>query len=131
MTGRFTTVMRAGVPVIVDSVSGLEWQGGAANMPSPTTTWADMLALCEASTYGGSTDWRLPDYMEATTIALKASDLGETNYSLTYLTSSWMPSGVLAVRISDGLTEYNISPTAALSNGIDPIAARCVRGGGR
>ncbi len=128
--GRFSTVMASGVPTFVDNLTGLQWQGGAsfaavANM----TTWANMLAYCEGSTYGGFTDWRLPDFMEAQTLVMKHAVFGETAASA-YVTSTYLGVGVTAVRLGDGLTYGTLSPTAALaSSSFDDYRARCVRGG--
>lgn len=129
--GRFTTVTRAGAPVVVDSLTGLEWQGGASYQGTASTTWASLLAYCEGSTYGGSDDWRLPDFMEAQTVVFKPLALGDATASLVYVTSTYVGSGVLGVRASDGLTYPNVSPTAVLAGSSPPRVARCVRGGGR
>jgi hypothetical protein len=66
-----------GNPIVVDNVTGLVWQGCALGAsgdgceeggdPTPLV-WADALAGCDALSWGGSDDWRLPDEFELQTL---------------------------------------------------------------
>ncbi|MBN2362299.1 MAG: DUF1566 domain-containing protein [Deltaproteobacteria bacterium] len=63
-------------PVVTDSVTGLEWQGCAAGQTgatcqtgsAATMTRQHALDHCEGLTWGGSSDWRLPDQYELQSI---------------------------------------------------------------
>jgi len=59
-------------PTVADLVTGLEWQGcsagltgdGCAAGTEQEMTWTDALAYCDGLTWGGKTDWYLPDAYE-------------------------------------------------------------------
>jgi hypothetical protein len=72
-TERFTRdLSMSGAPVVVDNVTGLMWQGCAqgftgnncATSSATTSDWATALANCDNLSWGGYTDWRLPDHFE-------------------------------------------------------------------
>ena len=54
-------------PVVTDHVTGLGWQQNTA-LGGGGVDWKDALAHCEALSYGGSDDWRLPDVTELISI---------------------------------------------------------------
>lgn len=66
----------AGEPVVLDRMTQLEWQGCAAGLTGSTCgggsssqmDWAGAVAYCEALTWGGHSDWRLPTVRELSTI---------------------------------------------------------------
>ncbi|MDI7269334.1 MAG: DUF1566 domain-containing protein, partial [Myxococcota bacterium] len=73
-TARFT---RSGAtePIVTDNVTGLVWQGCPAGQSGSTCTgtaglytWVDALAHCDGLTWGGSSNWGLPDRFELQTI---------------------------------------------------------------
>lgn len=62
----------AGEPVVTSNVTGLTWQGCAAGRSGTDCSvgaeiageWQDALDYCEALSWGGFTDWRLPSRVE-------------------------------------------------------------------
>lgn len=66
----------AGQPVVLDNVTGLEWQGCPSGQSGSdcsegslnTMDWEAAIAYCEALTWGGLEDWRLPDRYELQSI---------------------------------------------------------------
>lgn len=77
----------AGVePTVQDSVTGLEWTFDVAAQPS----WKAALDYCEASTYAGYDDWRLPDLAEFSTITDKVhTDPADILFPFPQPTSEW------------------------------------------
>lgn len=72
---RLTQVQRGVQPVVVDAVTGLEWQGCAAGQTGPECSgtassfrWREALAYCEALRLGGTDDWYLPNIRELLSI---------------------------------------------------------------
>ena len=60
-----------GAPVVSDAVTGLLWQGCDAGLAGTdcagsgvSMDWQQALAYCEGSSWGGFTDWRLPNVKE-------------------------------------------------------------------
>jgi hypothetical protein len=84
---RETSVMDQ--PVVVDSVTGLYWQGCAAGLTgSPcaggtvgTYTWTNALGYCAGLNWGGHQDWRLPNAKELGSIVNE-----RTSSPATYMT---------------------------------------------
>jgi hypothetical protein len=80
-SARFTRTATA-EPVVTDNVNRLIWQGCAAGLTgsscatgsSVRRNWSDALAYCESLSWGGATDWRLPDRFELQSIV----DYGRT-----------------------------------------------------
>lgn len=54
----------AGQAVVLDNVTGLMWLAATRGNGS----WADALAMCDALSWGGHHDWRLPDGFELQSI---------------------------------------------------------------
>ena len=65
----FTSVVNADFSrdgdIVIDSVTGLEWQDDE----SVKKSWEEAIEYCEALELGGHTDWRLPSFNELYTIA--------------------------------------------------------------
>ena len=65
----FTSVVNADFSrdgdIVIDSVTGLEWQDDE----SVKRSWEEAIEYCEALELGGHTDWRLPSFNELYTIA--------------------------------------------------------------
>ncbi len=83
MSARFTrSEPVAGEPVVVDTVTGLAWQGCSHGLSgtdcdlgtSEALLWPDAVAHCDALSWGGFDDWRLPDVLEGHSIM----DYGQT-----------------------------------------------------
>jgi hypothetical protein len=63
-------------PVVADSATGLIWQGCAAGLEgrdcasgsASSHNWQAALTYCENLSWGGQTDWRLPNVTELTGI---------------------------------------------------------------
>ncbi len=71
---RDTSVL--GQAVVLDAATGLGWQGCTAGLEGndcatgeiKTYSWKDALAYCEGLSWGGHTDWRVPNMKELRTI---------------------------------------------------------------
>jgi len=65
-----------GQVLVADSVTGLDWQGCAAGLSGGDCSegeaaiydWSASLAYCEDLSWGGATDWRLPNVIELRSI---------------------------------------------------------------
>jgi hypothetical protein len=81
--GPFTAVDRftrstavSGEPVVVDNVTGLEWQGCVSNRTGNDCSggitvvgrWGSAINYCEALSWGGYSDWTLPNIKEIDSI---------------------------------------------------------------
>jgi hypothetical protein len=100
---RFTRTATA-EPVVTDNVTGLIWQGCAAGLTGSSCglgsasryTWGDALAYCDSLSWGGSSNWRLPDEYELHSIIDYGRSSGvdptafpATPYSLFWSSSSY------------------------------------------
>ena len=82
--------------IVVDTVTGLQWQYHDADIPDGGDFWKGALAYCENLEYAGFDDWRLPNKDELITIvdfgrlepASSFPDIEAVNY---LLTSTTMP----------------------------------------
>lgn len=79
---RFTSSTPMNELVVTDAITGLTWQGCSAGQAGAQCTgaatlsnWFDAVSWCETSTWGGFTDWKLPDSYELQTI----TDYGTTS----------------------------------------------------
>lgn len=61
---RFTVL--SDTNVILDNLTGLQWARNA-NLGGPMT-WSNAIAYCDGLTYGGASDWRLPNVHEMQSI---------------------------------------------------------------
>ena len=59
----FTTFTKNGDEIVKDNVTGLMWHKTVSE-----EYWSGALSYCESSTYGGYTDWRLPNFNELLSI---------------------------------------------------------------
>ena len=82
--------------IVVDTVTGLQWQYHDADVPDNSSFWKGAMDYCENLTYAGFSDWRLPNKDELMTIV----DFGRSDpasafpdlQAVTYLlTSTTMP----------------------------------------
>jgi hypothetical protein len=131
--------------VIVDSLTGLQWQGCAHGQAGGTcgigngipVAWAEALDYCENQFWGGHDDWRLPDAVELQSLvsyrlAIPAIDtvlfpsaLNKPFWSSSSLASD--PADAWLVQFSDGGvsgTAFGVGKTSSSS-----VYVRCVRGG--
>jgi hypothetical protein len=130
-------------PVVEDLHSGHMWQGCTNGQVGDLTTchgiessglWQTLLKICEGSTWGGYSDWRLPDFIELTNFLTNRPGVS-TIFPYTYPSTSTPDN--LASSTSDPF-----APTKVLlgTDGIGvpsieypktPISAgwTCVRGG--
>ncbi len=118
--------------VTVDNRTGLMWEStGSYN--GALTTWANALAVCEASTFAGYSDWRLPNVRELMSIAdydklspsIQAAFFPNTITSAAYWTSTTHVSAsanAFDVEFAHGAVDYDSKSTYS-------GAVRCVRGG--
>ena len=126
-------------PLVTDNITGLMWQGCAAGLSGPACTtggvyvktWADAMTYCDGLSWGGYSDWRLPDYHELPSIV----DLGThdpsidgTAFPATPATLFWSSSvfnGGHSDRWYVGFDRGYLYP----ENQIEVLYARCVRSG--
>ena len=138
---RFTRDLSVpGNPVVVDNVSGLIWQGcaygltgdGCTDEDATSAQWSTQLANCNDLSWGGYTDWRLPDPYEMATLVdrgtvsephIDATAFPATPNEYYWLSSSCAtgPSFALSMPFGSGI----VIPRDKLYY----TYARCVRGG--
>ena len=130
----------AGQPIVADSATGLGWQGCAAGLEgrdcaagsATSLNWQAALTYCENLSWGGQTDWRLPNATELTSIV----DDSRTSPSINISAFPAMPFGSILHWSS---SSYAVSLAALMVGFYDgnvgtdgkasPSYARCVRGG--
>jgi hypothetical protein len=141
---RFTrTEVVSGEPVVVDNVSGLVWMGCAAGMSGAACdgfagewqyTWAEGLGYCDATSWAGLSDWRLPSEPELLSIMDRgvegAPAIDEAAFPGTLVSYYWSSSFCAGSRpprawfVAFGRDGYADCWDTALSG-----AVRCVRDG--
>jgi hypothetical protein len=124
----------SGVLVTVDNRTGLMWITNPADAGMDATyTWPLALAACEASTFAGYSDWRLPnarelmsivDYSKSVGPTLNAAFFPNTHSNYYWTSTSYAPDPTLAwyVDFSAGYVHLDTKTNNA-------SYARCVRGG--
>jgi hypothetical protein len=125
-------------PLVTDNVTGLVWQGCAAGLTgascttgtTDTYTWTEALAYCDALSWGGYSDWRLPDRYELMSIA----DLGTynpcidtTTFPATPIDMFWSSSSFGIVTAAWRVWFVSGYSSGSLKGGAYNV--RCVRGG--
>ena len=122
--------------VVVDTLTGLQWQYADADVPDYGNAWKDALDYCENLEYAGFSDWRLPNKDELMTIvdcgrsdpASAFPDIEAVNYLVTsttmpnnsrYIFRLYLPRGsmnMLMYKVTDSLNSVQLH-------------AHCVRSG--
>lgn len=85
--------------IVYDERTGLEW----ADQSLVSKTWTEALAYCDSLTYGGYSDWRLPNIKELNSIAYRASSSPALSTAFQYPANSFFWSS----------TTYQITKTSA------------------
>ena len=88
-TRRLEPSIVSGDRVVVDTATGLEWQGCAAGLAGEqcdsgaegTMTWREALSFCEGLSWAGSDDWRLPNANELLSIVGTPYYYGEEGFN--------------------------------------------------
>ncbi|HUU21068.1 MAG TPA: DUF1566 domain-containing protein, partial [Phycisphaerae bacterium] len=124
--------------LVHDTVTGLTWQGCARGLTgesceagiATTSDWRDALSYCEGLTWGGWSDWRLPNAIEIQSIMdyrffYPPTDTAAFPNTPTYrfFTSTSHPNGYFAVE-----AYFDGSDIDIYYKTLDHCA-RCVRGG--
>jgi len=131
--------------IVIDKTTGLIWQGCIAGKSGPECVsgaltgynWLSALSYCEGLTWGGATDWRLPNIMELMSIhdhRICCPAIDETTFPLGF-TYNWSEVGFWS---SSSTTLYSVHAVntvfvefgdlgASDKNG--SLIVRCVRGG--
>ena len=133
-------------PVVVDNVTGLTWQGCVAGLTGgdcatgtvSSLYWIDALSYCVGLSWGGNSDWRLPNWKELRSIvddrlhdpAIDASTFPATPQDANYWSSTSDPYSCMDgicyawyVAFGDGDASSDGPMTTY------PDHVRCVRGG--
>jgi len=94
---------------VTDNLTGLIWARNA-NLPGVLMNWTNAIAFCESLTYGGHSDWRLPNVKELQSL----TDFGRFTPALCNAsgTGKWTPSDPFIDVRSEA---YNSSTTDVLS----------------
>lgn len=120
--------------VTVDNRTGLMWVTNPADAGMDVTyTWPLALAACEASSFAGYSDWRLPnarelmsivDYSKSVGPTLNAAFFPNTHPNYYWTSTTYAPDPTLAwyVDFSAGYVHLDTKTNSA-------SYARCVRGG--
>jgi hypothetical protein len=135
---RFTrSTSTAAEPIVTDGVTGYVWQGctaGLSGIECGTGTiagyvWDDAVAYCDGLSWGGQSDWRLPNFYELESTA----DLGRFHPAIDPTAFPATPGGSpgsfwtssvktwpMTVSFEDGVVSYDTKTKVH--------SARCVRG---
>jgi len=120
----FTETTVAGKVIVTDTVTGFQWTKEYAS----SLNWQSALSYCENLTYGGYTDWRLPNINELKTLIYDTSSSPASTFPQMASNSFWSSSS------STGSTQYawyvdfnNGYVTIINFNKTDTYYARCVR----
>jgi hypothetical protein len=136
---RFVTYTANNDLVVRDTLNGLEWQRCAyglsgescASGSANTIDWKTALSHCEALSYAGHTDWRLPDRAELVSLVnlqrMNPSTDAEA-FPSPPINHFWSSSSYVADPSSAWLTEFGVGKSSYLSK-VEMHAVRCVRGG--
>jgi hypothetical protein len=136
---RFTrTLGVVGEPVVVDHVTALVWQGCNLGLSgddcelglATKAAWADQLAGCDALTWGGYDDWRLPDPYEMQSLVDQNTAIAPTIDPTTFpaTTGDWHWSSSSS-STEWAWTVFFAAGTVASDDKENTRSARCVRGG--
>jgi len=122
----------AGKQVTVDNRTGLMWASTGSNNGN-AATWVDAIASCEASSFAGFADWRLPNVRELASLVRYYEPLGAPYINQTafpgtvsagYRTSTtYVPSTLNAWYV-----DFNVG-IVNLGGKTSTYYVRCVRGG--
>lgn len=142
-TARYTrTEPATDQPIVQDNVTGLVWQGCPRGLKGNTcataagpakSDWSTALSYCDSLSWGGHTDWRLPDEYELDSIW----DAGKTNPAIDTTAfpatpSDWFWSSSSHAEeggYSSGWTvAFEFGWLVSIGKDIE-VSARCVRSG--
>jgi cysteine-rich repeat protein len=128
-----------GQPTVTDEVTGLEWQGCVAGLSGDSCadgsqeslTWHDAVRGCDALSWGGREDWRLPDPHELHSIidyGVGPPRVDPAAFPATPSTRYWS----VSFAPFDGAWALLTSPIPVWApvEVAESLGARCVRGGG-
>jgi hypothetical protein len=131
-------------PVVIDNATGLEWQGCHAGwigdacttddlaVTGDTFTWQNALSQCETLSWGGHTDWRLPNRKELHSLVdnhdSSAPVIDTTAFPATPSSYFWSSSSY-AYNVSYAWYVYFDNGNVSNSDKSYANYARCVRGG--
>jgi hypothetical protein len=136
---RFTIIEdQPGQPVVLDSVTGLSWQGCTGELSGSNCDlgairlryWIDALSYCQNLTWGGYGDWYLPNVMELRSIVnnrTAAPALDSTIFSATPSDYFWTSTTSVA---EGGAKAWRIDFNMGAADDGDKTlehAVRCVR----
>ncbi|MBN1772495.1 MAG: DUF1566 domain-containing protein [Deltaproteobacteria bacterium] len=139
-TERFTRTTDA-QPVVTDNVTGLMWQGcsrgqsgsDCSGTASPSN-WSTALSDCDDLTWGGHSDWRLPDDYELQSIVdhgvSSGARIDPAAFPATVATSFYWSSSSFAANASNAWSvTFSCGDVASIDKTNTPPYVRCVRRG--
>lgn len=109
--------------IVTDSLTGLVWQKTYVTEKTPQ----EAIDYCDALTYAGQTDWRLPTVEELASLVSYGMDSPASNFP--GMTSDWFWSSLS--NAEDASEEWCVDFSVGyvdVSNKVNVAAARCVRG---
>ena len=137
---RYTRIVTAEEPIVRDNITGLVWQGCPAGLrgsacktgTSKELNWGEAVEYCDALSWGGHDDWRLPDEFALQSImdygvSAPAVDLDAFPES-DHITSWYWTSSTVASdeSMANVLVSYYGHVCGSIKD--DTLATRCVRG---
>ena len=137
---RYTRIITAGEPIVEDNVTGLVWQGCPAGLSGSDCNsgsfedfnWAEAVEYCDALSFGGRDDWRLPDEFALQSImdyGVSAPSIDLVTFPETVSNSSWYwTSSTSASDESTAKVLVSYYGYVFAAAKVEPRAVFCVRG---
>ncbi|MEK6589760.1 MAG: DUF1566 domain-containing protein [Nitrospinota bacterium] len=113
---------------VTDKDTGLMWQ---KEDDGATKTWESAITFCEGLSFGGYTDWRLPNIKELESITddTKSSPAIDSTYFINTNSSDYWSSTTTAESKSNAWHVNFYSGSVSSSYKSNDYYVRCVRGG--
>ena len=138
-TERFTrNTSVSGQPVVLDNVTGLQWQGCAGGTTGDACAagdaakydWDAALAYCDSLSWSGYSNWRLPDELELDSLvdfSRTYPSIDITAFPGTLRTFFWSSSSYVTKEFNAWRVNFDVGGMDYLGHKLYTYRARCVR----